>query len=97
VIDYTFHPEADAEFVAAGLYYDAQVVGLGASFVDAVGRAVSLIRQHPDVGSPIGPQLRRMLISGFPYAVIYRRGSDSLLIVAVAHLRRRSDYWLGRV
>jgi len=97
VIDYDFHPEADAEFVAASLYYEAQVAGLGSAFVDAIERAISLIRQHPDAGSPISPRIRRTLVRGFPYAVIYRRDPESLLILAIAHLHRRFGYWQSRL
>jgi hypothetical protein len=54
VIPYGFHSEAEEEFVEAGLFYEGRVSGLGSAFVDAVERAVTFARTHPDAGSPLG-------------------------------------------
>ncbi len=96
MIAYSFHPEAEAEFVAAVSFYESRVVGLGKSFVDAVERTISLIRQYPEAGSSAGLSARRALVHGFPYAVIYRPGPELVLILAIAHLRRRPGYWQVR-
>jgi hypothetical protein len=39
---------------------------------------------------------RRILLDRFPYSVIYRASADEILIIAVAHLRRRPGYWRHR-
>ena len=96
MIPHSFHPEADAELEDASLFYESRMTGLGKSFAAEVERTISLIRQFPDAGSPIGLARRRVLISCFPYFVIYRRDPDSVVILAVAHQRRRPGYWRGR-
>jgi hypothetical protein len=32
----------------------------------------------------------------FPYRVVYRNRPDEIVVVAVAHLRRRPGYWKNR-
>ena len=96
MIPYSFHPEAEAELVEAALFFESRVNGLGRSFVDAVELTISLIRRYPEIGMAVDQSRRRVLVRGFPYAVIYQRQPDSILILAVAHLRRRPGYWRAR-
>lgn len=39
---------------------------------------------------------RKTLVPDFPYALFYRRGPDGIVIAAVAHQKRRPDYWRRR-
>jgi toxin ParE1/3/4 len=96
VIPYSLHQEADHELTVTALYYETRVPGLGRSFTDAVERAVSLIREYPDLGLSVGHGARRILVHGFPYAVIYRVEYDGLRVVAVAHVRQRPGHWRNR-
>ena len=96
MISYYFHPEADAELEDASLFYESRMAGLGKSFAAEVERTISLIREFPDAGSPVGPRRRRVLVARFPYSVVYRRDPDSVVIIAVAHQRRRPGYWQRR-
>jgi plasmid stabilization system protein ParE len=96
VIPYSFHPEARAEYVTATLYYASRRPGLGRSFADAVERALVLIREYPEMGSPIEGSIRRVLVRRFPCAVVYRVEAESVHIIAVADLRREPDYWRHR-
>jgi plasmid stabilization system protein ParE len=93
VISYSFHPEAEAELTDASLFYESRMPGLGKSFEAEVRRTILLLREFPDAGSPIGPSRRRVLVARFPYSVVYRRDPDAVVIVAIAHQRRRPSYW----
>jgi plasmid stabilization system protein ParE len=33
------------------------------------------------------------LVKGFPFGVIYRANDEEVVIVAVAHQRKRPEYW----
>ena len=96
MISYSFHPEADAELTNAALFYESRMPGLGKSFSAEVERTITLIREFPDSGSPVGPNRKRVLIARFPYSVVYRRDPEAVVIVAVAHQRRRPSYWRSR-
>jgi plasmid stabilization system protein ParE len=91
-----FHPEADAEFIAAARYYEAQAQDLGLDFISAVQRAYRRLPEFPESGHPFGGRLRRVLVPGFPYGLIYRTTADRIIILAVAHLHRRPAYWRTR-
>lgn len=96
MIPYDFHPEAKAEFIEATMFYESRRVGLGSSFAAEVERTIALIRSHPDAGATGQLRRRRMSVLGFPYSVVYRNDSESVLILAVAHQSRRPGYWRRR-
>ena len=67
-----FEDEADAEYRAAGRWYEERVVGLGIEFFDAVDAALDQIARLPKAGAlvqrvPIDLQVRRAPVARFPY------------------------------
>jgi hypothetical protein len=96
LILHEFHSEAEEELLESALFYDSRVKGLGESFTSEVQRAVEMIREHPDLGSPLGSKVRRVLVRRFPYNMIYRHDANRIFILAVAHQRRRPGYWHHR-
>lgn len=96
MIAYLFHPEAGAELEEASVFYESRMVGLGKTFATEVQRTVTLIRQFPDRGLAIGPSRHRVMVPRFPYSIIYRRDTDSIVILAISHQRRRPGYWRRR-
>ena len=91
-----FHPEAEAEFASAAQYFESHVEHLGLDFILAVRRATERILEFPDSGRLFGRRLRRTLVRGFPYGLLYRVEPSRIFIVAVAHLHRRPGYWRSR-
>lgn len=49
----------------------------------------------PGLATPV--VVRRALVQQFPFALAYIPRDDVVLIVAVAHWRRRPGYWLHRL
>jgi plasmid stabilization system protein ParE len=96
VIPYRFHPDAYAELEEATLFYEGRMAGLGRFLAAEVERTIALVREFPEAGSPVGPAGRRVVIARFPYAVIYRQDANGIVIVAIAHQRRRPGYWRRR-
>lgn len=91
-----FHPEAAAEFDAALDYYRAARGGLAERFLAAVRASTDVAIASPDAGHALPGSVRRLLIRGFPYAVLYAAESERIYILAVAHTRRRPGYWRPR-
>ena len=91
-----FHPEARTDFYDAIDWYEKERQGLGAPFISAVQHAISRAAEAPHHGSPMGADIRRVFVDAFPYAVLYSVESTRLLVVAVAHFRRRPGYWKHR-
>jgi plasmid stabilization system protein ParE len=92
-----FHPAARDEFLAAAEYYETAVPGLGGRFLVAVTRATDIVLQHPDVGGRRGARARQLIVTGFPYDVVYMVHDDVVSILAVAHHHRRPGYWRDRL
>jgi plasmid stabilization system protein ParE len=88
-----FHPEAELELIEAAAHYEVQVPGLGQRFEAEVRRATDILLDHPDIGSPADPHLRRFILNRFPFTLYYSATSDVLRIEVVAHQSRRPGYW----
>jgi len=93
MIGYRFLLPAEEEMIDASVFYETATSGLGTGFLDEIQRVVNILRDHPDLGQPVGRGLRRALLHRFPFSLIYSAEVDAVLIVAVAHQRRRPEYW----
>lgn len=94
---YDFHPEARVEYREAAIFYDARRSGLGAAFTLEVETALQRILEAPERWRMIEQDVRRCLTHTFPYGILYTIERESILIVAVMHLRRRPGYWHDRL
>jgi plasmid stabilization system protein ParE len=92
----TLRPASD-ELEAAVRWYEERRRGLGAEFFDAVTSMIAFIEDQPEIGVVIGGgKARRALVSRFPYQVVYHLTPSDIIIVAIAHLKRRPNYWKDR-
>ena len=93
-----FHPAARSELLDAAIYYDEQADGLGGQFIDEAQRVVGILAESPGLGAPVpgSAPLRRWPLRRFPYYIVYETDNDALVVLAVAHERRRPRYWSGR-
>lgn len=82
--------------LAAARYYQRRRYGLGEDFLNEIERATSFAAARPAVGTSLGDGFRWVLTRRFRYAVIYRQSLRGIEVLAVAHLRRRPDYWRTR-
>ncbi len=94
---HVFHPEADAEYAEAALYYAERGENLGGRFYDEIERVIAEIKTAPDRFRAYDPPARRNLARDFPYAVVYLDEPDRIWILAVVHLRREPGYWRKRL
>lgn len=91
-----FSPEAKAEFEDGVRYYERQFQGLGRNFREDVRQALVRLRAWP-LAAPIEQgDIRRLLLSRFPYKLLYSVEADHIYILVLAHLHRAPDYWVER-
>lgn len=100
--EFDFHPEARAEFVEDVDWYDDREAGVGERFDVSVRAAIDAAVDSPESwavwpGWKREPVVRSKGVSDFPYRVVYFVRDDLLIIVAVAHAKRRPGYWRERV
>ena len=92
-----FHPLAEQELVDAATYYEEQKLGLGLEYLQEAEHAVNFLIRYPKAGLVVRGSVRRLVLPKFPYSLLYRvLASDQIRILAVAHHRRRPQYWVNR-
>jgi toxin ParE1/3/4 len=92
-----FHDEADADAQSIHDAFANDSLAKGAKFQAAFMRAVETIQQYPESGHPVVRGIRRKLIRGYPYSVIYRPSADYVYVIAIAHFKQKWGYWWYRV
>jgi toxin ParE1/3/4 len=92
-----FHSLAERELWEAVAYYDEKRDGLGSRFQRSIEDAVLRIRRTPKAFSPYDQAgTRKYVVHDFPYNLFFVEFDDVIWIAAVAHHRRRPDYWRDR-
>ena len=96
------HDDVAPELRAAYEWYEAKLPGLGDQFLDEVDRQVARILTEPATAAPVPHvpshlPVRRFLLKRFPFAVVFVALENEVTILAVQHLRRRPNYWRGRL
>ena len=94
---YRYLDEADQEFQEQVGYFDGISRIVAMKFLDDVEAAVNEIRRYPQIGAPLTRQVRKRVLTGFKYSILYVDTPQELLIVAVAPHRRRPGYWRKRL
>ena len=88
---------AQAEMDDGITYYEEQVNGLGFEFLDEILDTFKRIKLNPDAWSPLSKRTRRCLVHRFPYGIIYQIRENNILIIAIAHLQKKPEYWMDRI
>lgn len=96
MITHRYLPAAREELIEAAAFYQAAAPGLGDDFLDDVERAIETLQEHPRMGAQAGRSFRKLHIRRFPFTLIYADRADEIVIVAVAHQRKRPGYWRRR-
>ncbi len=88
--------EAQREIEEAYERYRAPSPTAANDFLAEVGNAFQRIVARPGLYPACTKKCRRCNLHRFPYFIVYREKEDSILIVAVAHAKRRPGYWKRR-
>ena len=96
------HPGAVVDLTSAGDWYERPRPGLGSNLLLEVDRALATIAADPLVwpiwpGLAENPGIRRFLLVRFPFSIAYLVRGSEIVVLAVAHLRRRPGYWSAGV
>ena len=87
---------AKRELFAAARWYEDKRLGLGDDLLGEVVASLRRLETFPQAGSPTAGGYRRCIVRRFPYSLIYRHFGNRIIVVAVAHHKRRPRYWLPR-
>jgi toxin ParE1/3/4 len=87
------HPKAEAEADEAFEWYWARSESAALGFHTELREAFNALRRPPGMGAPYLQGTRRMPLDRYPFFVVYRELPRKIQVVAVAHAKRRPDYW----
>jgi plasmid stabilization system protein ParE len=79
---------AELEIEEASDWYDLQRPGLGDEFRDQVERDARALGETPQRWPVYESDIRRYVMSRFPYLIYYHTGADVVTILRVVHGRR---------
>ncbi len=92
-----FHWAAAAELESAFDWYLEKDVQVASGFLDEVSRGIELIVAAPERWPLYQGNIRKFVLRRFPFLIMYREQAAAIQIIALAHARRRPDYWKRRV
>jgi plasmid stabilization system protein ParE len=92
----SFHPAAAAEVERAQAWYEERSIFAAAGFLQELTRALQRIRVAPMRYPPAESGTRRIVFEQYPFSIFYLVRRDEVVIIAVAHQRRRPGYWSDR-
>jgi toxin ParE1/3/4 len=95
------HRRAEAEIREAAEWYGERTTGLDRRFVQAVRAAFESLERDSEQFAKLETiddqnRIRRFLVQGFPYLIIYESFENEVFVYAVAHASRRPNYWRRR-
>lgn len=91
-----FHPAAIEEAISAARWYRERSPLAATRFVAELNQAIDNILEAPQRWPRSARGTRKLKLPCFPFLVIYREVEGAVLILAVAHGRRRPAYWKSR-
>lgn len=93
----TVQPAAADELRETAKFYSERAdQALGLAFIAEFERALNLLSINPELGAIWRGTARRFPLRRFPYNLVYQIKPDELRVIALAHQRRRPNYWKNR-
>lgn len=93
-VDYL--PGARHDFDESFDWYAGRSIVAAERFSAAVNAALNEIAADPDRFVLIDSRQRGCMLKRFPFRIVYRIEPTRILVVAVAHAKRRPGYWKRR-
>ena len=93
------HPEASAEIALAHDFYEERRTGLGTELEEAVNVALGMIAAMPQAWErwPNLDEVRVFQLERFPFSLPYWHDEERVVLLAVAHAKRKPGYWRRRL
>jgi toxin ParE1/3/4 len=92
-----FRREVAGDLAAAIIWYRKNRPGLDSAFRSAFEVALAAIERNPLQYQVVERNMRRVMLHGFPYAVMYTVSEQQILIIGCRHTRRNPAEWKKRL
>lgn len=91
-----FHPGARADYDESLDWYATRAASAARKFAEAVDKSLRHIQRNPEQFHAVDALHRECTLRRFPFRIIFRVTNDQIVVVAVAHAKRRPRYWRDR-
>jgi len=91
-----FHPAARQDADEAAAWYAERSLRAAVRFLDELDRLIDLIAASPARFQVFDADLRRAIFRRFPFYVVFRADDVNVVVLAVAHGKRRPRFWRDR-
>jgi toxin ParE1/3/4 len=90
---FVLRPRAENDIRSAYEWYESQRRGLGEEFLAAVRQRLEQVQEFPEAHTTVYRNVRRAVVSRFPYLIFYVARSESTTVLAVLHHARNPAVW----
>jgi plasmid stabilization system protein ParE len=91
-----YFPGARRDFDESFDWYAARSAQTAVRFLRAVDAALAAVAANPERFASVDELHRQSPVKRFPFRIVYRIAKSHILVVAVAHAKRRPGYWKDR-
>lgn len=88
-------PEAADDASEVQAWYESRRAGLGREFGVAIEALIGRIATNPFMFHRVHGEIRRAVLSRFPYAIFFRPSGDQIVVLAI-HGRQHPSRWKTR-
>lgn len=88
-----YRRRVQCDLEAAFDWYEEQRVGLGEQFLVSVQTTFKSIESFPEIFALVHGEVRRAIVSRFPFAVFYVVEPKRLVVLRVLHTARDPNLW----
>jgi plasmid stabilization system protein ParE len=85
--------KAGHDLASAYNWYEDHRGNLGEQWLSAVSASFQAIAQFPEMFPRLHREIRRAIVSQFPYEVFYRVEPNRIVVLAVLHMARDPKLW----
>src|SRR5688500_6120454 len=93
---FILRPRAENDIRSAFEWYESRRPRLGEQFLTAVRDRLESIREFPDANPIVYRDIRRAVVSRYPYLVSYILRPPQITVLAVLHHARNPAIWPRR-
>ena len=86
----------ERDIQSAYTWYESKQPGLGEEFPGRLREKLEAIRRQPESSQIIHKNIRRAVLSRFPYVIFYIFGPSRIVVLAILHMSRNPAIWPRR-
>lgn len=69
--------------------YEYKQKDLGYDFIKEIENTIFLIQHNPQIWSKVSDEMQRCVVKGFPYAILYHKVEETIIVVAIMSLLKK--------